>query len=249
MTDYCIGPASPARSAGGPNGARGADVLLAVLQFADGLFPSGGFAHSFGLETYAQTGAIRDASGVGEFLRAQLEGSTGPADAVAAACAVRRAREADLAGSVEIDQRLDAMKWVPEFRAGSLQMGRQTARVAEATGDAFMAELAHAIDDGGTPGHHAVVFGAALGRHDVDPELVAAAYLHSTAALLVNAALRLVAVGQLEGQRLLASLRPLIGRLAHEAAIAEPDEMWSFTPALEIAGVRHGGLDARMFRS
>jgi len=56
-------------------------------------------------------------------------------------------------------------------------------------------------------------------------------------------------VGQLEGQRLLASLRPLIGRLAHEAAIAEPDEMWSFTPALEIAGVRHGGLDARMFRS
>src|SRR5439155_1400889 len=122
-TDYCIGPASPARSAGGPNGARGADVLLAVLQFADGLFPSGGFAHSFGLETYAQTGAIRDASGVGEFLRAQLEGSTGPADAVAAACAVRRARETDLAGSVEIDQRLDAMKWVPEFRAGSLKIG------------------------------------------------------------------------------------------------------------------------------
>ncbi len=58
-----------------------------------------------------------------------------------------------------------------------------------------------------------------------------------------------MAVGQLEGQRLLASLRPLIGRLAHAAAIAEPDEMWSFTPALEIAGVRHGGLDARMFRS
>src|SRR5947209_16491072 len=78
------------------------EALLAVLQFADGLFPSGGFAHSFGLETYAQTGAIRDASGVGEFLRAQLEGSTGPADAVAAACAVRRARETDLAGSVEI---------------------------------------------------------------------------------------------------------------------------------------------------
>src|SRR5262249_13347328 len=162
------------------------------------------------------------------------------ADAVAAACAVRRARETDLAGSVEIDRRLDAMKWVPEFRAGSLQMGRQTARVAEATGDAFMADLAHAIDDGGTPGHHALAVGA---------ELVAAAYLHSTAALLVNAALRLVAVGQLEGQRLLASLRPLIGRLANEAASAGLDEMWSFTPALEIAGVRHAGLDARMFRS
>jgi len=99
------------------------------------------------------------------------------------------------------------------------------------------------------PGHHAVVFGAALGRHDVEPEAVAAAYLHSTATLLVNAALRLVAFGQIEGQRLLASLRPLIARLAREAAVAGADEMWSFTPALEIAGVRHAELEARMFRS
>jgi len=223
--------------------------LLAVLQFADGLFPSGGFAHSFGLETYAQTGAVRDADGVADFIRAQLEGSAGPADAVAAACSVRRAREEDLAGCVEIDRRLDAMKWVPEFRAASLQMGRQTARVANSIGDAFMTRLARASDEGSTPGHHAVVFGAALGRHGADPELAAAAYLHSTATLLVNAALRLVAVGQLEGQRLLASLRPVIGRLAHEAAAAGPDDMWSFTPALEIAGVRHVELAARMFRS
>ena len=223
--------------------------LLAVLQFADGLFPSGGFAHSFGLETYTQTGAVRDAAGVAEFVRAQLEGSTGPADAVAAACVARRARSGDLAGCVEMDRRLDAMKWVPEFRAASLQMGRQTARVAASAGDAFMAKVARAIDDGGMPGHHAVVFGAALGCHDAEPDTVAAAYLHSTATLLVNAALRLVAFGQVEGQRLLASLRPLIARLAHEAAAADPDEMWSFTPALEIAGVRHAGLDARMFRS
>lgn len=225
------------------------EPLLAVLQFADGLFPSGGFAHSLGLETYTQTGAVRDAAGVAAFVRAQLEGSAGPADAVAAACAGRSARAGDLAGCVDVDRRLDAMKWVPEFRAASLQMGRQTARVAEATGDAFMGAMARAIDDAGTPGHHAVVFGAALGRHHAEPETVAAAYLHSTAALLVNAALRLVAVGQLEGQRLLASLRPLIARLAHEAAVAEPDGMWSFTPALEIAGVRHAELDARMFRS
>src|SRR5437879_4687798 len=188
------------------------EALLAVLQFADGLFPSGGFAHSFGLETYAQTGAVRDAAGVAAFLRAQLEGSAGPADAVAAAGAARRAGASDLTGCVEIDRRLDAMKWVPEFRAASRQMGRQTARVAESAGDAFMAAVMRAIDVAEMSGHHAVVFGAALGRHDVEPETVAAAYLHSTATLLVNTALRLVAFGQIEGQRLLASLRPLIAR-------------------------------------
>src|SRR5712692_4598768 len=77
-------------------------ALIALLQFADGLFPSGGFAHSFGLETYAQERAVRDAAGVAEFVRAQLEGSTGPTDAVAAAWAARRARAGDLAGCVEM---------------------------------------------------------------------------------------------------------------------------------------------------
>ena len=38
------------------NGDRG---LLALMQFADGLFPAGGFAHSFGLETYVQDGRVR----------------------------------------------------------------------------------------------------------------------------------------------------------------------------------------------
>src|SRR5207247_461213 len=36
------------------------DALLALLQLGDGLFPAGGFAHSFGLETYAQEGRVRD---------------------------------------------------------------------------------------------------------------------------------------------------------------------------------------------
>src|SRR3989442_201599 len=73
-----------------------------------------------------------------------------------------------------------------------------------------------------------------------------ASYLPWPAVLLVHAALRFVAVGQLEAGRLLASLRPLIGGLPQGGATADLDEMWSFTPALEIAGVRHAELDARM---
>src|SRR3989442_2824026 len=39
-------------------------AFLALLQLADGLFPAGGFAHSFGLETYVQEGRVDDAAGL-----------------------------------------------------------------------------------------------------------------------------------------------------------------------------------------
>src|SRR3989442_14131696 len=38
-------------------------AFLALLQLTDGLFPAGGFAHSFGLETYVQEGRVDDAAG------------------------------------------------------------------------------------------------------------------------------------------------------------------------------------------
>ncbi|TMQ22064.1 MAG: hypothetical protein E6K82_14400 [Candidatus Rokuibacteriota bacterium] len=150
------------------------EAWLTLLQFADGLFPAGGFAHSFGLETYVQEGVVRDRAGLEAFVTAHLEGSAGPADAVAAAGAVRQAAAADVAGWMTLDERLEAMKAVPELRAASRQMGRQTLRVAAALGgDAFLATLARAVDDGLTAGHHAPVFGAALGRAGVEPAAAA----------------------------------------------------------------------------
>jgi urease accessory protein len=226
------------------------ESLLAVLQFADGLFPAGGFAHSFGLETYVQDGAVTNRAGLEAFVSAHLEGSAGPADAVATATAVRIANARDLPGWVSLDARLEAMKVVPEGRAASRQMGRQTLRVAAATSDdAFVAELARAVDDGLAAGHHATVLGAALGRAGAGPHDAAAALLYSTAALLVGAGLRLIALGQLEGQRVLTAMRPRIARLAAAAAAAAPDDMWSFNPGLELAGIRHAALEARLFRS
>ena len=43
------------------------DALLSLFQFSDGLFPTGAYAHSFGLEYYVQSGAVRNAEGVGDF--------------------------------------------------------------------------------------------------------------------------------------------------------------------------------------
>lgn len=225
-------------------------ALLTLLQFADGLFPTGGFAHSFGLETYVQDGRVKDRQSLEDFIAAQLEGSAGPADAAAAAIAVRLSSRADDEAWVELDARLDAMKSVPEFRTASRQMGRQTLRVAAGLGDdPFLVRLARAVDGGRAAGHHATVFGAAVGRSGAEPERAAAAYLYATAALLVGAGLRLIALGQLDGQRALSAMRTRIERLAAAAATATADDLWSFNPALEIAGIRHATLEQRLFRS
>lgn len=225
-------------------------ALLALLQLADGLFPAGAFAHSLGLETYTQAGLIKDRTGLEAFARAHLEGSAGPADAVAVACAVRYARAGDLEKCLAIDARIDAMRFVPEFTAASRQMGRQTLRVAAAWApDVLLESYVARVEAGTAAGHYPVVFGAAAGRAGIDPEPAAAAYLYATASMLVNSALRLIALGQLEGQRLLAALRPRIVTLAADAAAATVDDIWSFTPGLELAGLRHAELDMRLFRS
>jgi urease accessory protein len=225
---------------------------LTLFQLSDGLFPAGGFAHSFGLETLTQDGSVTDRAGLEAFVIAHLEGSAGPTDSVAVAVATRLATLGDVAGVVATDERLDAMKPIPEFRVASLQMGRQTLRVMaalEAGEGGLLGAFARAVDNGLTPGHHATVFGTTLGRAGVTPELAAAAYLHSTVALLVGAGLRLIALGQLDGQRVLATMRPRIARLAAVAAESDLDDLWSFNPGLELAGLRHATLEMRLFRS
>jgi urease accessory protein len=223
---------------------------LSLLHFADSAFPAGGYAHSFGLESGCQAGAVRDRAGLERFLRGHLEGTAGPADATAAVACARAARAGDAPACLAVDERLEAMKAVHAFREGSRQMGRQTLRVAAAlTGAPPLPGYLELVDAGRAPGHHAVAFGMAGGVFGWSPLDVAAAYLYSTTALLVAAALRLLPMGQLEGQRVLYGLHPLIGRLAREAEGRDAGDLASFAPALDARGMGHARLGARLFRS
>ncbi len=224
--------------------------LLSLLHFADSAFPTGGYAHSFGLEGYCQASLVTDGEGLERFLLAQLEGAAGPCDATAAAAAAKSAARGDLEGCHRLDETVEAMKVVREFREGSRQMGRQTVRVAAVlTGDARLARYLEEINAGRAPGHHAVGFGMTAAVLGWEAEEVATAFLYSTTALLVGAALRLLPMGQLEGQRVLWGLHPVIQRVATEAAARDPSDLWSFTPGIDIQGILHERLEARLFRS
>jgi urease accessory protein len=224
--------------------------FLSLLQFTDGLFPAGAYAHSFGLEASVQSGEVHDAAGVEAFLGAYLEGCAGPTDAVALICARRKTANEDLAALLRLDETLDAMKAPSELREASRQMGRQTLRVAtNLPGHPLLDEFAKAVAAEATPGHHPVVFGMIGGILEWDALEMTGAYLYSTSAALAGAALRLLPLGQLAGQRILWNARQLIATLAEEAQDKREEDMWSFAPALEIASMRHALLDARLFRS
>lgn len=226
------------------------DVPLSLLQFADGLFPAGGYAHSFGLEYYVQAGRVRDRPGVEAFIRSHLEGAAGPCDAVAVVSAVALGEQGDLQGSLALDDILDSMKPVLEFREASRQMGRQTLRVGAALTDhPLLRAFSESVESGRTPGHHPLAFGLAGSAFQWPPESAARAYLYTTTALLVGAALRLLPLGQVAGQQILWGAGPAIARLAREATGKGPADLWSFAPGIEIAGMRHAALDARLFRS
>jgi urease accessory protein len=226
------------------------DRFLSLLQFTDGLFPAGAYAHSFGLEACVQACEVRDAAGVEAFLRAYLEGCAGPTDAVALVCARRAATNENLASCLALDEMLDAMKAPSELRDASRQMGRQTLRVAtHLPCHTMLEEFSKAVREEITPGHHPIVFGMIGGILGWDALEMTGAYLYSTSAALAGASLRLLPLGQLAGQHIVWNVKPLIAALAEEAQDKHEADMWSFAPALEIASMRHALLDARLFRS
>ena len=147
------------------------ESFLSLLQFSDGLFPAGSYAHSFGLETYVAEGQFATPTGVERFLLSYLQGSVAPADALPRSRRAERRLRAKSGAEqccLAIDRALDAMKPASELRDASRQMGRQVLRIAADLGEPFYARIAadlfRAVESDETPGHHAMAFGVGWRR-------------------------------------------------------------------------------------
>ena len=83
------------------------------------------------------------------------------------------------------------------------------------------------------------------------PSLVPAlhAFLHGVASNLVSAGVRLIPLGQTDGQRVLTALEAPIGQTAERACATTLDDMSSTAPRADIAGMLHETQHTRLFRS
>jgi urease accessory protein len=223
--------------------------LLKGLRFVDSFFPSGGYAFSSGLEAAVQGGAIQNAEELSRYVVESLTTGMGEREAVAAGLA----HEAFVSGSLEIaikaDRELEAMKLGLESRTASRQMGRQVIRMAadQRARQPLIEDYLAAVEAERTPGHLAVILGLTLAAAGWSKENTIASFLYQTATGFVAAAMKLMPLGQREGQRLLESWIEVIERISHNAAHQRVLKSWS--PVQDIYAMRHSRLESRLFRS
>ena len=147
------------------------------------------------------------------------------------------------------DRELEAMKLGRESRTASRQMGRQVIRLAanQQARHPLIEDYLAAVEAEQTPGHLAVSLGLTLAAAGWSKEDTIAAFLYQTATGFVAAAMKLMPIGQREGQRLLESWIEVIERVSHKAAHQPVLQSWS--PIQDIYAMRHSRLESRLFRS
>lgn len=203
--------------------------LLTLAQWLSPAFPVGSFAYSHGVETAIRDGAITDAASLELWLHDVLAEGSGRADAVLLAVAHRGEDVNDLARA---------------FAASSERL-----RESERQGAAF-AGTVRAVWGLDLPDFmYPVAVGRASALKWLDARTTAALYLQSFASNLVSAAVRLVPLGQTDGQKVLAALSPLCQAVAAEAVTADPEDLWSNAWASDIAQMRHETMEPRLFQS
>lgn len=95
---------------------------------------------------------------------------------------------------------------------------------------------------------YAVAVGQAAARHAIALENALAGFLHAFAANLVQAAIRLVPLGQRDGVKALAALEPIILATAKRACLATLDDLGACTLMSDIVSMRHETQYSRIFR-
>lgn len=221
-------------------------AALKLQSWLSPAFPIGAFSYSHGLEPAIEAGVVRDRASMTAWIEALLTHGSGRIDAHFFAAAWRAAPDAAAAAALADEARA----WTPTA---------ELAMEAELQGDAFLKTVVAAWPDpaldalaaaalGRPP--LAVAAGFAAGAHGAPLDLAVPLYLQAFVANLISAGVRLIPLGQTDGQKATAALEPAVASAA--AAALAPDaanDLWTATPAHEIASMAHETQYARIFRS
>jgi urease accessory protein len=232
--------------------ARTPTGLLELLAWFSPAMPTGAFSYSHGLEWAVEAGLVHDAPTLRAYVDAVLRHGSGRLDAGFLNAAYR----ATLDGAIE-GRSLEEVVALGAAMHGTRELALESA----AQGRALLVTLRQAwpapeLDDLDAlcrrlevEPRQACVAGVAAAAHRVPLRAASIAFLHAQAANLISAGIRLVPLGQTDGQRLTAALAPAILEVVEQALAGALDDLGTATPLIEWCSMRHETQYTRLFRS
>jgi urease accessory protein len=195
----------------------GYDWLTLLANLLSPAYPVGAYSYSHGIEWAVEAGMMKTVGDLTDYVATVLEVGAGWSDLILAAASFRAAlggQRDELDHIVELGLALRATR---ELAMESLQQG-----------SAFVATTRAAwpgapLDGLATNHSGAIVYSVAVSAacaERVPLQVMLMAFCHAIAANLVSAGIRLIPLGQTDGQRAMAALRPIVAKVAGLARAA-----------------------------
>jgi len=213
-------------------------------------FPTGSYSYSHGIEWAVEAGHIHDRESLVDWLEADLRCGSGRNEAILFIEAWRSATEDDCEKLLEVAELAAAFRGTSEFALESSQQAAAClATLRRVWPDRVVESLSELQSERSVPPALAVVLGARAARQRVPYGLALPAFLQSYVANLVTAAVRLIPLGQTDGQLAIAELEQAVLAVSAQAEHATIRDLGSAAFMVDLASASHETQYTRLFRS
>jgi urease accessory protein len=222
-------------------------MLYRLMAWLSPAYPIGAFSYSGGLEWAVEAGDIKDAQTLRQWLAVMLGEGSGFCDAVFFVHAHRASIAKDSAALCAVAELAAAL--VPS-KERLLETTAQGRAFLDATRAAWPCPALDSLE-AAWPGTVAlpVAISVTCAGHGIPSEPALQAFLQALTANWISAGVRLIPLGQTDGQRVLAALEPDVAAVARRALATPLDDIGSCTFRADIASMRHETQYTRLFRS
>jgi urease accessory protein len=235
------------RSKSGTPSVTLSDVPAQLLVWLSPAFPVGAFAYSHGLEKAVEKELITDRATLATWLEDLIKLGSLRNDLILLAAAWRAASQQNAADLAEVAELAVALQPSAERHLETVTQGGSFLAQIDAAWPCAEVGLLRAAHAGEVA--YPVAVGVAAAGHGLALAPTLLGYGMAFVGSLISAAIRLSVIGQTDGQRLTASLLPMLQDSAIQAESSTLDDIASATFAADLASMQHETQYTRLFRS